>query len=253
MRQSDSIVEIAKALVAVQSALEVIPKTSSNPYYNSKYANVTDAWRLVTPVLVKSGLSITQGPQVREGGLYVLVTRLMHTSGQWVESETPLIGMKDMQSLGSAITYARRYGLMSIVSAVADEEDDDGNHASKPGQVAQPKAPAAKPAKPTPMQAAVNAIQGARPAPAQGAQKGPRDPSKPLSEKQVGWLYSVGKRAGYDSALVDAVAESLFGVQSLSQVQMGAADQLKVYLETHTPAQFTEETGHFGDFADDVP
>ena len=76
--------------------------------------------------LDKNGLAIWQS--ITEEGDR-LITRLYHTSGQWMEGYTPLIIAKnDMQGLGSAYTYARRYGLMAMMGIAP--EDDDGQAAS---------------------------------------------------------------------------------------------------------------------------
>jgi hypothetical protein len=80
-----------------------------------------------------------------EDGKHVTITRLMHSSGQWIEDGgVPLILSKDdMQGLGSALTYSRRYGLMSMVGVAP--EDDDGNAASQKPNGATTAAPSKPP------------------------------------------------------------------------------------------------------------
>lgn len=128
--QSDSIAKLADALAKAQKAIKPAAKDSTNPHFGSKYADLASVWEACREPLADNGLALVQMPQAAEGGT-VLVTRLLHTSGEWIESVTPLlIGEKStMQTLGSALTYARRYGLAAMVGVVADE-DDDGNTAT---------------------------------------------------------------------------------------------------------------------------
>ena len=91
-----------------------------------KYLTLHTLHEAVMPLLTKHGLVWITKPE-HDG----LVYRLKHTSGQEIEGGMPLHGVHDMQTLGSAITYARRYALVSVLGLVADE-DDDGAAASKP-------------------------------------------------------------------------------------------------------------------------
>jgi hypothetical protein len=127
--------ELAKALHKAQGQIEGAKKDSANPHFKSKYADLASVWEACRPALQSNGLSVAQFCRVTEAGA-VLVTRLAHVSGDWLEGEIPLLnGKGDMQGLGSALTYARRYGLAAMVGVCP--EDDDGNAASE-----KPKAPA---------------------------------------------------------------------------------------------------------------
>jgi len=65
-------------------------------------------------------------------GSYVLKTVVMHESGESMEGYQPVLSAKaDAQSMGSALTYARRYGLCAALGLVSGDEDDDGNAASQ--------------------------------------------------------------------------------------------------------------------------
>lgn len=122
--QSDSINELAAALSKAQLSISAALKDSSNPFFKSKYADLTSVWSACRKELSENGLSVSQ---VLDG--MNLVTTLMHSSGQWVRGSCPLILVKqDMQSLGSSVTYARRYSLAAICGVVQD--DDDGNLAT---------------------------------------------------------------------------------------------------------------------------
>lgn len=140
MTTSGEIKEIAGALVAAQGELKNAPFNAKNPHLGNRFANLTSVRDTVVPVLQKHGIAVAQG--IGYNGRPHVTTRLMHTSGQWIESVCPLPEVADMQKLGSAITYARRYAL-SAICGIASEEDDDGNSASgSEDRATTPKPPA---------------------------------------------------------------------------------------------------------------
>lgn len=147
MEMSPEIDKLATALAKAQTTLANASKDASNPFFKSKYAtlaSVWDAWQAVGPV---NGLGVVQTVD-GDGGEFSVATILTHSSGQWIKCVTPiLLGKKDMQSLGSAITYARRYGLSAMVGI--SPEDDDGAAAAKSPQT---NTAPAKQQKPTPEQ-----------------------------------------------------------------------------------------------------
>ena len=127
MKQSEAIDKLATALVKAQAAMGGAVKDSNNPFFNSKYADLGSVVKAVKEPFADNGLSYVQFPYSSERGVGV-TTRLMHTSGQWLESEFVLPMTKvDPQGAGSAITYARRYALQSI--AGIPTADDDGEAA----------------------------------------------------------------------------------------------------------------------------
>lgn len=117
---------IYAALVKAQREMPVVGKNSAI-YGKQKYANLADIVRISRPILVKNGLAVTQ---TFLGD--ILITRLVHTSGQFIKSNLKLvINSKDEKTntlhlWGSAITYFRRYAYSSIIGIVTDE-DTDGN------------------------------------------------------------------------------------------------------------------------------
>lgn len=132
MCQSSDIGKISEALTGAQKAIGHASKSSVNPHFKSKYADLAAVIDAVKGPLNDNGIAFYQSCAVRDGGEVVLCTTLSHTSGQWLKSEYPLRPSKpDPQGFGSALTYARRYCLAAIVG-IASEEDDDGNEASKP-------------------------------------------------------------------------------------------------------------------------
>jgi ERF superfamily len=139
MNTSPTIGQLAQALASAQLEFAAVVKDSDNPYYSSKYADLSTVIGATQPALAKNGLVIIQSPVVRlEDQKAGVVTTLAHKSGEWMSDELILPAtMKgkdgtfrfDAQSVGSAITYARRYTYQSMIG-VAAEVDDDGNKAS---------------------------------------------------------------------------------------------------------------------------
>lgn len=128
--------QIASALLAAQKEMGTAKKDSANPFFKSKYADLNAIRETAMPVLNKHGIVVLQPTVTIEGKNYVK-TLLLHESGESIEGLTEIIFSKanDAQAQGSGITYARRYGLQSLVNVGAD--DDDGNGASTPQPVKQ--------------------------------------------------------------------------------------------------------------------
>jgi hypothetical protein len=143
MKTTEQIGALAAALAKAQGELKNIEKGKINTHFKTKYADIADGLDVVRPVLSKHGIAIIQATDMNpDTGIFFLTTRLVHTSGEWVESIYPLPVGK-AQEQGSAITYARRYSLFSMVGVAGTNEDDDGNAAN-----AAPAAPAKAPPKP---------------------------------------------------------------------------------------------------------
>ena len=130
MNQSEHINELAKALAEAQAKLDGVLKGKENPFFKSRYADLSMVWQAWKAVGPACGLSIAQVATVQDGEP-VLATQLMHSSGQWIRGQYPIKPVKaDPQSVGSAITYARRYALAAMVGIAPEDDDDDGNIAS---------------------------------------------------------------------------------------------------------------------------
>ena len=180
MKQSEQIGELAAALAKAQAALQGVARDSNNPFFKSKYASLDACWDAIRETLSKNGLAVIQGHDlnvdVQDG--VVLSTKLMHSSGQWIESTMPLIlSKKDMQGLGGATTYAKRYALCAMVGLA--EHDDDGNSVSpqapKPYQApAQNQTPAASAPSRAPVQKSLPLNQ-------------PKPATAPQNKFQGGW------------------------------------------------------------------
>jgi hypothetical protein len=127
MKSSDTIKDLAEALCKAQSQMGGAVKDSANPFFKSSYADLTSVIKAIKQPFSDNGLSYTQFPVHSESGVGVS-TRLMHVSGQWVESEFVLpIVKQDPQAAGSAITYARRYALQSIAGIPTADDDAESS------------------------------------------------------------------------------------------------------------------------------
>ena len=129
MISSESLVKIAPALVKAQAETGAAVKGSTNPFYKSKYADLAAVMEACKEPFNKNGITILQ-PIVGAN----VETILIHESGEYIGSQTPIMckDPSDPQKFGSAISYARRYGLQSMVLIPA--EDDDGEGAKTPGK-----------------------------------------------------------------------------------------------------------------------
>lgn len=123
---------LAKALVAAQKATESIKKAATNPAFKSKYADLAHVVEGVVPALNGAGVMVLQCPGF-DGEMVSVTTTFLHETGASVTSTLHVRPSKtDAQGVGSAITYARRYALLSMAGGAP--EDDDGNAASGPRQ-----------------------------------------------------------------------------------------------------------------------
>ncbi len=122
MEKSQSIVNIAKALSQFQSKMGKVNKDATNPFFNSKYATLSNILEAIKMPLQESGLSFTQFPTGQNG----LTTLLMHSeSGEYMQTDYFMSPAKsDPQAQGSVISYMRRYALAAVLGLNIDEDDD---------------------------------------------------------------------------------------------------------------------------------
>lgn len=136
----------AKALVKAQSEMGAVIKNAQNPHLKNKYADLGAVIDACAEALHRNGFAILQPAGTDEHGPYV-ETVFLHESGAEFRSRIHLlIGKNDMQGLGSAQTYARRYGLLGMAGLAP--EDDDGHAAVQSRRQEPPRqtAPKAEPA-----------------------------------------------------------------------------------------------------------
>jgi hypothetical protein len=142
---SAEIDELAKALPGAQHAIAKVARDASNPHFNSRYASLTEIAEAVLPALNGAGISVLQ-PATASAGMVEVTTILLHTSGQWLRATHQIpVSRNDAQGVGSALTYARRQALQSLLTVAPAGEDDDGEGAVGPArpplQQAEPKPP----------------------------------------------------------------------------------------------------------------
>lgn len=125
------------ALVKFQKDVPTIPKNKINPFFGSKYAELSTVIDTCSPSLNNNGLAVIQSFK-SENNRNMLVTILCHESGETLDSCIYLPEISDAQKLTAAVTYLRRTAYLSIVGLVADE-DDDGNSTSNVSNSAQSK------------------------------------------------------------------------------------------------------------------
>ena len=124
--------ELFAALAAAEGEVENASKSSANPHFKSKYADLAEVLNTVRPVFAKHGLSITQSTAFN-GSLVSVTTLVGHKGGGLIYSTASCVPSKtDAQGIGSATTYLRRYSLAAMAGIA--QEDDDGNAAAHNGK-----------------------------------------------------------------------------------------------------------------------
>ena len=128
MNKSESIKNLATALHKAQGQIKHAIKDAANPFFRSKYADLVSVWDAIRDAFQANGLSISQMPDM-DGDKPVLVSILMHVSGEYLESRILLNPAKNYpQGIGSCISYYRRYSLQSIAGVCADDDDGEAAH-----------------------------------------------------------------------------------------------------------------------------
>lgn len=142
MQMSPNVSSIAAALAKAQTKMGAAVKDSANPFFKSSYADLGSVVEVCKGPLNENGITILQPTGTDEKGHYVQ-TMLLHSSGEYISTDKLYLELSkhDMQALGSAITYARRYQLQSLLGIPA--VDDDGEAAV--GRSSVPKTAAAAP------------------------------------------------------------------------------------------------------------
>lgn len=126
---SEHIGQLALSLSKAQGMITGALKDSANPFFKSKYADISSVWDACRAALSQHELAVVQTTSGDVSNITVITT-LIHSSGEWISGSLTIKPSKpDAQGVGSVITYARRYGLSAIVGI--SQIDDDGNSASK--------------------------------------------------------------------------------------------------------------------------
>jgi len=201
LTMSPQIDAIAAALSKAQEIMEGAAKDSANPFFKSRYADLASVWEACRRPLALNGLCMVQAPSA-DGPRVTIETLLAHSSGQWFRSALTVTAKDDSpQSVGSAVSYLRRYALQSIVGVAP--ADDDGEAAQGRGETkAEPK----------------------------------REKSAPkpelLTESEVNALKPYAKAAGFETS--DAMAElvtTVSGAKSMRTMERRWLPELQAALE----------------------
>jgi hypothetical protein len=228
MRQSESIDKLAAALVKAQGAFATVERDRiakvksqrTNAEYTYSYATLSAIFDNIRKPLADNGLAITQAVrQAGNKGEITVESMLLHETGQFLSEEItmPVVEMTP-QGYGSAITYARRYGIVSLLGIVTDDADDDGAAGSganrKPGKGLR--------------QSAGNPEGGT-----QGQDRGsaprtpaPRSNGAPASKGQIGLIQSKALAAG----ITDAEVFKKFSLQSLDGISVDVGNEILKFI-----------------------
>jgi len=138
MKTSESIANIAAALVQFQGVVKNPEKKSINPHYRSRYAELDEIINTIRPALEKCGLAFIQNPASDEQGKVGVYTLLLHKSGEYIQFDPVYIPMQKAtpHQAGAALTYAKRYSLGAALG-IATEDDDDANSISPSSEPTQ--------------------------------------------------------------------------------------------------------------------
>jgi hypothetical protein len=210
-RRSPDIGELAAALAKAQAAYPEIPRnrevkvrTRAGAEYTFRYATLDTILAGIRKPNADNGLAVSQLIE-STNGTAKLQTLLMHSSGQWLLSEAPIISAGGNQEFGSALAYMRRYTLSAIVN-LASQEDDDANIAEG------------------------NHVEDV---PATGGEQTATPPAGPrlASEKQRKMIYALSKEKGLDETAMKAMMDAQFGVTSSKELSIRDASTLIDYLQ----------------------
>jgi hypothetical protein len=207
MNRSESLKELAAALSKAQAQMKPAPRDAENPHFRSRYADLASVWDACRGALTENGLSVLQMPSA-DGNAVTVTTTVLHISGEWV-SEPLTLAAKDAspQSVGSAITYARRYGLASAVGVCP--HDDDGEAATDhhaPPAARRPLAPTDPPRPPRPVQGPVGAAGNGHTNPPRTGKAlfaWTKDMERRLDVKLLGFLNAFGKGQGWPERMTE--------------------------------------------------
>lgn len=140
MNTSESIKELSTALAKAQAVMAGAKRDATNPHFKSRYADLASVWEACREALTKNGIAVVQMTAQSERDEVVVVTRLCHASGEWMEGVLNVpVTKADAQGFGSALTYARRYSLAAAVGVAPEDDDGNAAAAAKPKQAFERK------------------------------------------------------------------------------------------------------------------
>ena len=173
---------LAAALVEAQKEMPAVRPDARNPHFGNDFVSLDHLIASTKPTLTKNGLAILQFPATVEGAPGLTTTLIHAASGESLSDTSPLILAKqDMQGLGGALTYMRRYAWASVLG-ISAEGDDDGNAASAPGTGAS--------------QASASTVGGAADGGAGSSTPTSGSPAPPTTGDSGDWVWETGKHKG---------------------------------------------------------
>jgi hypothetical protein len=226
--------ELAKALSLAQAEMRNAEKDAANPFFKSSYTTLAAAWDACREPLTKHGLSVVQMPGSDEQGLTV-TTVLLHSSGQSMSSTLRLYPKDSSpQSMGSAISYGRRYSLMAMIGLASADDDDDGNQASQPSKAYTPKqASAPKPQ----VQSTVpltTTSESPKPITISNPPLTTRSKDLPIDDQDRARLSTVGMSCGWTGAQIAAKIQSVYGKTKVTELTRDEFNELLKHIETNS-------------------
>ncbi|MDF2612822.1 MAG: hypothetical protein K0S71_608 [Clostridia bacterium] len=194
VNKSESIKNIAEAIVKFQSEAETLKRTSANPFFKSTYTTLEDIVGSIRPILAKHGLSFLQNTNgTMNGDVISVSTMLLHETGEFIEFEPLQIKISgNVQQSMATVTYLRRYSLQCALGIVTTDEDDDGNMASGLDKT--------------------NTVKNS---------------GYKVTQKQLSRLYAIGMRKGFDANGL----KTLCKLESLNDLNKEQYDKLIGWLE----------------------
>lgn len=143
-RESESVKEINAALAKAQGSYPKIGGNRENSHWKNSYADLDKIMHAIRPSLERNGLSVTQQPILTDAGATILVTRVRHSSGQFIEAEVRVVPTKhDPQNFGSVLSHMKRYSVSSLlnITTSSDPDDDDAELAMEDANLRLAKGP----------------------------------------------------------------------------------------------------------------
>ena len=233
--------DLVAALVKAHPKFTAITKskTAKAGQYSYDYADLHALLDATMPALLANGVTVTQAADWDdELSMLMLVTRLWHTTGQWLETRFPLKTYDAPQQMGGAITYAKRYCLGALLAVAAEDEDDD--------------AQAAQAAKPVVAVAAAHAkLAKAQDAPAKDAKPGSSMKKGSISEQQQKRFFAIAKGASWSNDDIKLVLKSKWSLDHTSEINWSAYDSICAFF-AQAPDQVAEEDYRAEQLAEDA-
>lgn len=250
MKTSESIDQWCKAFSLAQAEFKPALKDSNNPFFGKNYADFAASLEATREAYKKHGFSFIQGVSEGLGGK-VVITRILHASSQWVETEYPLVcsNWNDPQKLGAATTYAKRYGYQAANGL--STEDDDGNS----NVVAPNKTNTVKPSQTQRTQEPVRAQDTKETQPASFKTQEPSAPvnhsptkASGISDAQRKRMFAMSKSLGWDEAKTKAFIREHAQVESSKDLTRDAYEYVTTMMQDMINRGSTKQATSAGNF-----